>query len=125
MSAPARQPIDLADVYNRLRTVLDPYRNRMQVLQDNERGIYLNAPTVMKNGQPLFFAAVAITKRYVSFHVYPVHMYPDLLDGIGDLKKRMQGKSCFNFSKVTEEQVAAMGDLVRRGYERYRAEVDI
>jgi len=120
-----REPIDLVDVYRRLRPILEPYREQMVVVQDNERGLYLNTTRVMKNGSPLFFAAVVINKRYVSFHLFPVYMYPDLIDGIGDLKRRMQGKSCFNFSRLTDQQVDGMRDLVARGYERMRQEGDL
>jgi hypothetical protein len=52
-------------------------------------------------------------------------MYADLLDGIGDLKKRMQGKSCFNFRQVTEAQVDGMRALVDAGYKRLKAEGDL
>jgi hypothetical protein len=97
----------------------------MMVVQDNERGLYLNTHSVMKNGQPLFFASIAINKAYVSFYVMPVYMYPDLLDGIGDLAKRMQGKSCFNFRKVDDAQVEGMRKLVEASYKRLEAEGDI
>jgi hypothetical protein len=42
-------------------------------------------------------------KSYVSFHLIPVYMFPDLLKGLSPaLEKRMQGKSCFNFKTVRE-----------------------
>lgn len=47
---------------------------------------------------------------------------PDLLEDAGDLRARMQGKSCFNFRQLDGTQVDALGELVRRGYERYAAE---
>jgi len=97
----------------------------MLVVQDNERGVYLNTHAVMKNRQPLFFASIAVNKNYVSFHLFPVYMYPDLLDGIGDLEKRMQGKSCFNFRKVDPDQVERMRTLVEAGYQRLKTEGDI
>jgi hypothetical protein len=125
MTTAPSQPIDLADVYRRLRPILEPYRERMVVVQDNERGFYLNTRSVMKNGQPLFFASLAVNKRYVSFHVFPVYMYPELLEGIGDLKRRMQGKSCFNFSRLTDDQVERMAALIKAGYEKLKAEGDI
>lgn len=125
MATSSRSSIDLAAVYQQLRPILDPYVPGMMVVQDNERGVYLNTNAVMKNGQPLFFASIAINKTYVSFHVFPVYMYPDLLDGIGDLKKRMQGKSCFNFRKVSDEQIEGMRALVDAGHKRLKAEGDI
>jgi hypothetical protein len=116
---------DLAGTYARLRPILDPYVSRMQVVQDNERGVYLNTHAVMKNGQPLFFASIAINKGYVSFYVNPVDVYPDLLDDIGLLKKRLQGKSCVNFRSVDDEQLDELRRLVERGYERFKSEGDI
>jgi hypothetical protein len=112
-------------VFQALRTVLEPYIAEMNVVQDNERGLYLNTRTMMKNGQPLFFASIAINKNYVSFYVFPVYMYPDLVDGFGTMKKRMQGKSCFNFRKVDSDQVEKMRALVKAGYDRLKTEGQI
>jgi hypothetical protein len=46
-------------------------------------------------------------------------MYPELLEGIGALKKRMQGKSCFNFRKIDDAQMEGLRSLVQAGYDRY------
>ncbi len=125
MTQPARNAHDLSIVFDAYRPILKPYIPNMMVVQDNERGVYLNTQSVMKNRQPLFFASLAINKAYVSFHLFPVYMYPDLLDGIGDLVKRMQGKSCFNFRQVDPSQVERMRALVEAGYQRFKAEGDI
>ncbi len=125
MVPPARQPTDLGAVFAAYRPILEPYIARMTVIQDNERGLYLNTRSMMKNRQPLFFASIAINKNYVSFHLFPVYMYPDLLDGFEDLAKRMQGASCFNFRKVDPDQVEGMRALVAAGYRRLETEGDI
>jgi len=53
----------------------------------------------------------------------PVYIFPDLLKNISPaLKKRMQGKSCFNFTKIDEALIAELDDLTKRGIERSRAE---
>ena len=53
----------------------------------------------------------------------PVYMYPELLDGLPEsLKKRVQGKSCFNFKKVDAAQFEALAVLTQAGFERFRAE---
>jgi len=125
MALPARNASDLPAVFQAFRPILEPYIPRMLVVQDNERGVYLNTHAVMKNRQPLFFASIAVNKNYVSFHLFPVYMYQDLLDGIGDLEKRMQGKSCFNFRKFDPDQVERMRTLVEAGYQRLKTEGDI
>ncbi len=107
------------EVFQRLRAILDPYAPEMHVTADGPQGYSLDTRHVMKNGQPLFFGAAQVKKNYVSFYVMPVYVFPELLEDIGDLKKRMQGKSCFNFRTLDDGQVAALEQLVRRGYERY------
>jgi hypothetical protein len=48
-------------------------------------------------------------------------MYPDLLDDVSPaLKKRMQGKSCFNFKQVDEALLAELEALARQSYARFQ-----
>jgi hypothetical protein len=50
-------------------------------------------------------------------------MYPDLLKDISpELKKRMQGKSCFNFKKVEPALFAELAELTRKGAEKFKKE---
>jgi hypothetical protein len=56
------------------------------------------SPFPQHKGQPMFFGSVREGKAYVSFHLMPLYMCPDLVSRISPtLKKRMQGKTCFNF----------------------------
>ena len=56
-------------------------------------------------------------KNYVSFHLMPVYGHPPLLAGISPaLKKRMQGKACFNFTAIDEALFTELADLTARGY---------
>jgi hypothetical protein len=110
------------DIFRRLKDILQPYAPEMTITQDTSAAYSLDTRHVMGNGQPLFFGSAVIRKNYVSFYVMPVYVFPDLLEGGGDLKKRMQGKSCFNFRQLDDAQASALADLVRRGYERYAAE---
>jgi hypothetical protein len=48
----------------------------------------------------MWFGAVKLGKAYVSFHLMPLYMSPTLEKEISaSLKKRMQGKTCFNFKR--------------------------
>jgi hypothetical protein len=56
----------------------------------------------------MWFGAVKLGKAYVSFHLMPLYMSPTLDKEISPaLKKRMQGKTCFNFKVVPDEEVLA------------------
>jgi hypothetical protein len=71
----------------------------------------------------LFFGKVEIGKRYVGFHLMPVYMHPDLLDGVSpELRKRMQGKSCFNFTRTDPALLAELSDLTARSVARMKAD---
>lgn len=51
----------------------------------------------------------------------PVYVWPELLDGSSDgLRRRMQGKSCFNFAAADANLLDELRRLVERGAARYR-----
>ena len=69
----------------------------------------------------MFVAAVRDGKAYASFHLMPVYAFPDLRDSLSpQLRRRMQGKSCFNFTRVDEALFVELELLTARGIERFR-----
>jgi hypothetical protein len=104
-----------------LRQILDVYRPHLVTVHDSADNYYLDAAYVQPNGKPLYFGSVRVGKQYVSFHLMPVYLWPELLVGISDpLRKRLQGKSCFNFRKPEPELFAELVALTRAGFQRYR-----
>lgn len=80
-------------------------------------------PTPRSHGKEVWFGAARIGKNYVSYHLMPVYACPDLLNGISpELRKHMQGKSCFNFTHVDEKLFQELDELTNRGYERFKTE---
>jgi len=52
-------------------------------------------------------------------------MFPDLLEGISpELRKHMQGKSCFNFKKVEPELFKELAELTQQSIEKFRAAIN-
>lgn len=113
----------LSDVFEVLRELMQPYAAKLVCKTDGPGNLYVDTGHVMRNKKPLFFGAVQTKTRYVSYHLMPVYVRPELLDGMsGALKKRMQGKSCFNFNTVDKELFAELGRLTKSGYEFYARE---
>jgi hypothetical protein len=107
----------------RLRAILEPYAARLIVTADDPDGYSLDVPPSRRFPKGMFFGATRVGKRYVSFHLMLVYVYPDLLDGMSPaLRKRMQGKSCFNFTSIDERLVDELAALTAAGVERYRAD---
>ncbi|MBK8781381.1 MAG: hypothetical protein IPO22_06175 [Anaerolineales bacterium] len=107
-------------VFESLRSILKPYAKKLAVKVDTAEGYSLEGPYSEKWKKELFFGAVQIKKNYVSFYLMPVYMFPDLLKGISpELKKHMQGKSCFNFKKIEKSLFAELSQLTKQGFERF------
>ena len=109
--------------FGALRQILTPYAAHMTVDRDEPDDYYLTAGVHPRTGKPTFFGAAQIKKSYVSFHLMPVYIYPDLLEAASEsLRSRMQGKSCFNFRAPDQALFDELAELTRRGFERYESE---
>lgn len=112
--------IDKNAVFKALRTIISEFSGRLMLVTDSDTNYYLNTHHVMKNKKPMFFGAVQVRKNYVSYHLMPVYVNPCLLDSLSEsLKKRMQGKSCFNFKSVEVELFEELAALTKAGYQSY------
>ena len=110
------------ETFTTLRGILVPYAKEMMV-QVDKPGNYQISSRSMKDriGRPLFVAAVQIKKNYVSFHLMPIYACPELVDSLSPtLKKRMQGKSCFNFTTIESAHVKELVSLTKNGIARYK-----
>src|SRR5713226_7216709 len=95
---------EFATVFARLKAIFKPYLAKMDVSHDTRTYYLVNTRHIMKNKHPRCFGGVRLGKNYVSFYLMSVYGSPDLLKGMSpELKRRMQGKSCFNFKEVDEK----------------------
>ena len=114
---------DFPLVFEQLKNILKPYAGQLTVKADTLDSYYLDGPYSEKWKKELFFGSAQIKKNYVSFYLMPVYMYPELLkDASPELKKRMQGKSCFNFKKVEPALFDELAELTRKGAEKFKKE---
>lgn len=113
-------PNNFNQVFAKLKAIFQPYAKKMEVAQDNQTYYLLNTRHIMKNKQPLCFGGVRLGKNYVSFYLMSVYACPDLLKAMSpELKKRMQGKSCFNFKEVDDKLFKELATLTKAGAARF------
>jgi hypothetical protein len=106
-------------VFDRLREILEPYGRRLHVTADGPDGYGVDMAAPSDRNPTTWFGGIRRGKAYVSYYLMPVYVEASLLDGISpELRKRMQGKSCFNFTKVDERLLAELAALTQAGFER-------
>lgn len=103
---------DFAATFTALKPVLGKYEKRLSVKSDTPMEYTVltksASPFPQHKGQPMYFGSVRLGKAYVSFHLMPLYMCPLLANSIAPaLKKRMQGKTCFNFKSLPEPELMA------------------
>jgi hypothetical protein len=112
----AREGFD--EVHGRLRALLEPYAPPLFVTADDPRGYGLDMAAEGQRDTYTWFAGTRLGARYVSYYLMPVYMQPSLLDGMSPgLRRRMQGKCCFNFTRVDEPLFAELAELTRVSFE--------
>jgi hypothetical protein len=124
MATPAasRAGIEFPAVAARLRQILEPYRDRFAVTRDGPGGLSLEVRGL--EGKPTgYFAGIRVGKSYVSYYLMAVYAYPELIEAMSPgLRRRMQGKACFNFSRVDEALMTELADVTERGAQRWGAD---
>jgi hypothetical protein len=109
---------DFDQLFQRFRSMLEPYAARMYVSADSPQWYGVDMAPEGERDPSTWFGATRLGKRYVSYYLMPIYVKPDLLDDLSPaLRKRMQGKSCFNFARVDEPLLAELEALTRRGYD--------
>ncbi len=112
---------DFQSTFAKLKRILQKYEKNLTVKADTATNYYLDAGYSERFKHIIFFGAVTIKKNYVSFYLMPVYAFPDLLKGISPaLKKRMQGKSCFNFTTIEDDMQVELDALTEKGVARYK-----
>jgi hypothetical protein len=109
------------EVFDALRDILKRHAGKLVVTEDSQSCYRLEGGKHPTNKKPFPIAWVTIGKHYVSFHHMSVYARPSLLKGVSrELKARMQGKSCFNFTSVDLTLFRELEDLTVRGFEAFR-----
>jgi len=115
---------DLQAVFDRLKPLFEAYSDRCVVMKDEASAYILGTHEVReKDGYRTWFGGVETKKSYVSVHLMPVYVHPDLLQQADPLLlKRMQGKSCFNFKNVDDDLLRSLASLIERSADRFEAD---
>ncbi len=117
----SNQNSDFITSFNSLKSILKKYEKSLRVIADSNDNYCLNAGYDEKRKADIYFGGVQIKKNYVSFHLMPVYVNPTLLERLSpELKKRMQGKSCFNFKVIEKKLITELSMLTKNGFEFYK-----
>lgn len=111
---------ELGDVFEALKRMLKSYERRFRVSKDEPGRYYLETKTTTYKGRPIFVVGVVINKNYVSYHFMPIYIASRGLRISAALKRRMQGKACFNFTRVDHPLFRELALLTRKGIAAFK-----
>ena len=117
---------DFAAVFGLLKAALEKQARKLSVKADTavEYSLVTKSPSPFPQhkGQPLYFGSVRLGKAYVSFHLMALYMNPTLTETISPaLRKRMQGKTCFNFKiHPGPEALSELQRLTEAGFDIFQ-----
>ena len=107
-------------VFSALRSILKDYEPGLVIVADEPDYYYLNTRTLGPNKRPISFGGVRIGKGYVSYYLMCAYAGNPQLGMSPALKRRMQGKACFNFKSVDPELFDELRVVTRTGYEAWK-----
>jgi len=119
---PATKPApDFLAAFVALKKMLTPYEKSLRVMPGKDGRYWLETQCAAYKGKPLFFAGVSLNKSYVSYYCMPIYVKPELAKGISpELKKRRQGKCCFNFAAPDAALFEELAAITRAGFTHYQ-----
>ncbi len=113
-------PKNFSETFKKLKAILAPQAAKLIVVHFTATQYYLDTRHVMKNRRRVCFGAVRAGRNYVSCHLMPVYAFPKMLESISpELRKRMQGKSCFNFKTVDDKLFKELARLTEAGLVKF------
>ena len=110
---------DFEIVHDRLKAIIRNHSDGLVITKDGPAGIALEVPGL--EGKPWgYVAGTRLGKSYVSFYLMPVYASPELIASMTpELRRRMQGKACFNFTKIDEPLFAELASLTEASLEPF------
>jgi hypothetical protein len=112
---------EFEEIFLSLKALLKKHERTLKVIKDEAQEYTLVTKSNSNRGQPMWFGSVRGGKAYVSYHLMPLYFNPAMNELVPPaLKKRMQGKTCFNFKKVDKELFAELKKLTQEGVDSYR-----
>ena len=108
-------------IYARLCELLGKHKDKLSVGIEKPGTIWMSVNGETYRGKPLYYAGVRMGKNYVSYHLVTVYLNKVRMSP--ELKKRMQGKGCFNFASMDEKLFSELDQLTVAGLKNYSGKI--
>lgn len=120
-AAKPKKTESLGEAFEALKKIYKALKTNFNVAEDSNVCYMLESKAPMYKGKPMCIGAVRKGKSYVSFHLMALYCFPEMKKSISpELKRRMQGKQCFNFVETDPSLFAELTELAAEGARRFR-----
>jgi hypothetical protein len=112
---------DLTAIFEQLRLVMQKHAGDLEVIKDVTGDYSLNGDYSEQYKKVIWFGGVKKMKNYVSYHLIAVYAFPQLGKELSpELRRRMHGKSCFNFTQLDDATVEELSSVTARSVDAFR-----
>lgn len=112
---------DFGPVFDALKAILRKHEGELVVQEDKPTNYCLLTKKEDPKGKPIYFGSARLGKAYVSYHLFPLYCCAELQDDISEeLRKRKQGKTCFNFKEADTKLFKELEALTKKGLQRFK-----
>lgn len=111
------------NVFRELKSIMASYSALMDCTENSSDSYNLFTRHIQGNGKALYFGGIKINKNFVSYHLMPIYVFPELtLSMDPELKKHLKGKSCFNFKILKASELMQLKTLTELCFNKYKSE---
>ncbi len=112
-------------IFAQLKSLLTKQASGLDVRKDNASAYELygkkTVETQNKTVDGMYFASAVMRKGGVSLYFFPIYTHLKEVGPVpAELKKCMNGKSCFQIKKDDKKLYAQVRDLLKKGKSHYR-----
>ena len=72
----------MESVFVDLKKIMKKYQHMLEIIDDTENVYSLNSAYSEKYKRKIWFVGIRIMKNYVGYHLMPVYIFPELIEGI-------------------------------------------
>lgn len=111
----------LTTVFERLKAIMASYAGNLVIRSDSATLFEIDTRRLQPNGKSMPFGAIRIRREYVSYHLTPILVSPQLLAEVSKyLRSHIRDEATFAFTRIDESLFREVAAVTKMAYESFK-----